>query len=225
MIVTLLFINHFIILGIPQSRLTEFIEDIYNQITKIVNLYKFTHEIYGIAITFFHYYTYFKNLKEIDPLELSIACIYLACKNQYFLIPMDKVMEMYNKAKMERKDDLSGTKVPDFLKYEIEIYSFLGYDDLNIETPYFWYYKIVGKFSYLGESKIKNVLFNIIKDAYRKALCLFYHPRVIMFSALAFTIKFLEINTIKMENIIQGENAEEIAECMNKINEIYDISK
>ena len=71
-------------------------------------------KLYIIIYTFFHYYTYYKNLKENDPLELSMACVYLACKNQYFLIPMDKSIETYNKAKAERKDDLSGTKVRDF---------------------------------------------------------------------------------------------------------------
>lgn len=43
-------------------------------------------------------------------LELRMACVYRTCKNQYFLIPMDKSIETYNKAKAERKDDLSGTK-------------------------------------------------------------------------------------------------------------------
>ena len=174
-------------------------------------------------MTFFHYYTYFKSLKEIDPLELSVACVYLACKNQYILIPMDKVVEMFNKVKAERKDPIQSTKTPDFLKYEIEIYSFLGYD-LNIETPYFWFYKLVQskRGEGLGENKIKNFLFNIINDTYRKALCLYYHPKAIMLSSLIFTIKFLELSNIKIDNLIEGENLEEISECMNQIYELFD---
>lgn len=174
-------------------------------------------------MTLFHYYTYFKNLKEIDPLELSVACVYLACKNQYCLIPMDKVVEMYNKVKEIRKETISTNKVPDFLKYEIEIYSFLGYD-LNIETPYCWFYKFIvtKQGEGLGEEKIKNFLFNIINDTYRKSLCLFYHPKIIMLSAMVFTVKFLELENVKVDNLILDENLDDISECMNNIFELFE---
>lgn len=203
---------------IPQSKLNEFVEDIYNQIGKLSC--NFSHEISGIALTLFHYYTYFKSFREIDRLELSVACVYLACKIQFRQISTNIVLEWYNKAKAERKDITNNIK-PDFIKYEIEIYSFLGYD-LDIETPYCWFYKFraTSKGKDLDD-KIKNFVFNIINDTYRKSLCLYYHPKIIMLSALCFTIKFLDIK-IQIEDLLKGEEIDLISQCMENIYEIFE---
>lgn len=62
---------------------------------------KLNHEIYGIAMTLYHYYTYFKMLREINPLELSVACIYLARKIQFEHISMEEVIKIYNIQKIK----------------------------------------------------------------------------------------------------------------------------
>ena len=43
-----------------------------------------------------------------------------------------------------------------------------------------------------------------------------------MLSSLIFTIKFLELSNIKIDNLIEGENLEEISECMHQIYELFD---
>lgn len=121
-------------------------------------------------MTLFHYYTNIKSLRDIDPLELSVACVYLALKIQFFYIPMDQVTDMYNTIKKERNDTLK-KKSPDFIKYEIEIYFFLGYD-LDIETPYSWYYKLISikMGDVFKKEDFKNLLFNLINDIYLSIL-------------------------------------------------------
>jgi hypothetical protein len=184
---------------------------------------KLNHEIYGIAMTLYHYYTYFKMLREINPLELSVACIYLARKIQFEHISMEEVIKIYNIQKDKIKDGKK--EPPDFIKYEMEFYYFLGYD-LDIETPYNSFYRFIKtkEGESFGNEKIKTFLFNLINDTYRRSLCLYYHPKIIMLSCLIFTIKFLEEN-INIEEKLPKEDIIIIGECMEKIYDIFDIEK
>lgn len=204
------------------SRRKDLLEEIYSNITYLVALKQYDHEILGIAMTLFHYYTYIKSLREIDPIELSVACVYLALKIQFLYIPMDQVIDMYNAIKKDKNDTFK-KKNPDFIKYEIEIYSFLGYD-LDIETPYNWYYKLIS--IQMGEvfmtDEAKNLLFNLINDIYRNPICLFYHPKVIMISSMIMIARFIEMKDIDFSNLLKVEKIEDIVACMNQIFAIFD---
>ena len=116
---------------------------------------------------------------------------------------------------------------PDFVKYEIQLYSQLGYD-LDIETPYYHYYlnlpSIYNRFPKLKEKndKIKCFCFNLIDDTYTRPLSIYYHPKIIFLSCFIFTIKFLDLNDyIDIDKLIEGENLDLIGECMENINSIY----
>lgn len=54
-------------------------------------------------MTLYHYYTYFKSLRDISPLELSVACIYLAKKIQFEHISLDEILIIYNKQKKKNE--------------------------------------------------------------------------------------------------------------------------
>jgi hypothetical protein len=206
--------------GIPQLTIQNFIEDIYNLITSLTSK-NYNHEIYGIAMTLCHYYYYYKSFREFDRLELSVACVYVACKMKLILIPMEAVVDMYKKKK-EEQGSVCKSELPDFLKYEIEMYKILGFD-LEIDTPYNWFYiyEREPKWKCFSDEKVKNVLFNIINDTYRKALCLYYHSKIIMVSAMLFTIKFLEMKDVDKEMLIKDLDINELKECMEKINEMF----
>lgn len=107
----------------------------------------------------------------------------------------------------------------------MEFYYFLGYD-LDIETPYNSFYRFIKtkEGESFGNEKIKTFLFNLINDTYRRSLCLYYHPKIIMLSCLIFTIKFLEEN-INIEEKLPKEDIIIIGECMEKIYDIFDIEK
>ena len=171
-------------------------------------------------MTLYHYYTYFKSLRDISPLELSVACIYLAKKIQFEHISLDEILIIYNKKKKKLKEGFKN-ETPDFIKYEIDFYYYLGYD-LDIETPYHWFGRLInskeGKI--FAHEDIRNFLYNLINDTYRKPLCLYFHPKIIMLSSLIFTIKFLDKN-ITCEDKLTQEEIPLVAECMEKIYEIF----
>ena len=126
-----------------------------------------------------------------------------------------------NKKKIKKKD-------LDLIKYEIQVYSLLGYD-LDIETPYQMYYynlkNLQDKFPILKNSdnleKMKTFCFNLITDTYTRPLSIYYHPKIIYLSCLIFTFKFLEFNECNIEKLVENENVDLIAECMENINDIY----
>jgi hypothetical protein len=171
-------------------------------------------------MTFFHYYTYYKSLREIDRVELSIGCVYLACKIQYIFIPMEEVGNIYRKIKNSPKEHL-----PDFIKLEIEILNFLGFE-LNVETPYEHLYMLLEKYnqSLLKNERLINFAYNIINDTYRRPICIFYHPKIISLAALYITAKYFEIE-LSFEQIRCYERSikqEDLFSCINSIVNIID---
>lgn len=180
---------------------------------------KIPHEISGVAFTLFHYYTYFKPFTEIKTDELSMACLFIAGKIQLQLLPTQELIDKFKSINNKRSEIK-----PDFLKYEIEIFSFLGYD-LEIQTPYLF----LNKFLKTTKAKlIQNhndlpvVVYNIINDSYRKSLCLYFHPHNIMMASLLLGIKYLKKeNVINIVELLKGEETDKIVECMGYINDIY----
>jgi hypothetical protein len=187
---------------------------------------KMNHSAFGISMTLFQYYIAINEIRLIDKFELAFACFYMSSKIQIINIPLNEVIKEYkeyikNKLKIEKKAD------PDFVKYEIQLYSQLGYD-LDIETPYDQFYSnmpsIYNRFPKLKEKndKIKCFCFNLIDDTYTRPLSIYYHPKIIFLSCFIFTIKFLDLNDyIDIDKLIEGENLDLIGECMENINSIY----
>ena len=200
--------------------------EVSQTIQTLVESKKFRHSIFGISMTLFQYYIIFNDTRLIDKFELAFACFYMSSKIQIINIPLNDFIKEYkefikNKLKIEVKTD------PDFVKYEIQLYSQLGYD-LDIETPYDHFYSnmpsIYNRFPRLLEKKekIKFFCFNLIDDTYTRPLSIYYHPKIIFLSCFIFTIKFLDLNDyINIEKLIEGENIDLIGECMENINDIY----
>ena len=186
----------------------------------------FNHGTYGISMTFFYYYICFNDLKSIDKVELAFACFFMSTKILFLNYKINKLTDDY-KEYIKKKLNYEKKSEPDFIKYEIQLYSQLGYD-LDIETPYHMYYynlpnflKKYPAFTQEKNMKIKFFLFNLIDDTYTRPLSLYYHPKIIYLSCLIFTVKFLEFNDINIEKIVEGENLDLIAECMENIYDIY----
>ena len=193
-------------------------EETYILILELIKSRKWNHDLLGISLTFFHYFLYLKDFREIDPYEISVCCIYLTNKIQFMHYGLDYFIKVYNEIKKEKNKNQ-----PDFVKLEIEMYTKLGYD-LQIKTPYTIYYEYIYRKNITDEKKEnirKNFLFNLINDTYRKSICLYFHPKIIMISCLIYTNKFLEMDNEDLNEIVNGEDLNLIAECMGKIYDIF----
>ena len=192
-------------------------------IQNLVESKKLSHSIFGISMTLFQYFIIFNDTRLIDKFESAFACFYMSSKIQIINIPLNDFIKEYKefiKNKLTKAD-------PDFVKYEIQLYSQLGYD-LDIETPYDHFYynlpNIYKRFPRLMEKKekIKFFCFNLIDDTYTRPFSIYYHPKIIFLSCFIFTIKFLDLNDyIDIGKLLEGENIDLIGECMEYINDIY----
>ena len=166
-------------------------------------------------------------MRRIDnKIELAFACFFMATKVQFLNFKLKDLISIYNNY-IKDKPYYDKKPEPDFIKYEIQLYSLLGYD-LDIETPYQMFYSqtqnLFNKYPMIKDperNKIKNFCFNLIDDTYTRPLCIYFHPKIIYLSCIVFTFKFLEFNEINVEKIVEGENLDLIAECMENINDIY----
>ena len=209
-----------------KSRIEKIFFDVSQKMQEIIYSKQMSHTIYGIAMTLFHYIVCFNsNLKSIDFIEIPFACFYMATKIQFFDFNLKELIKDYKEN--IKKNNLNEKKNdPDFIKYEIQLYSQLGYD-LDIETPYQIYYNMIpilcNKFQGIKDKfrELKVFCFNLINDTYIRPLSLYFHPKIIFWSCFIFSIKFLEINDVDLNKLIEGENHKLIAECMEHINDIY----
>ena len=200
--------------------------EISQRIKELTQLKSWDHKTYGIAMTLFHYYICFNDIKSFDRIEICFACLYMSSKIQFFNIPLKDFIIDYknylkNNNKLEKNND------PDFIKYEIQLYSQLGYD-LDIETPFQFFYDYFymkyppnNKEEREKMDKIKNFCFNLINDTYTRPLSIYYHPKIIYLSCIILTIKFLEYNEFEINKLIKDEKIDLIGECMEKIYLIY----
>ena len=190
-------------------------------IRDLAKIKKFDHISYGIAMTFFHYYACFNELRNFDKLEVGFACLYMSSKIQFYKFTLVEFIKDYKNYNI----NTSGTekKNPDFTKYETQLYSQLGYD-LDIETPFHFFYNEFFAKTYFNKErmeKLKHFCFNLINDTYSRPLCIYYHPKIIYLSCVIFSLKFLEYNDFDINILIQNENIDLIAECMEQIYQIY----
>ena len=215
-----------------ESSISERFEKIFLDVSQVIQdicvSKRINHATYGISMTFFHYYVCFNDCRKIDNIiELAFACFYLSSKVQFLNFPLKDLIEDY-KAYIKDKPNYEKKSQPDFVKYEIQLYSLLGYD-LDIETPFHMFYnnnaKFYEKFPSLKNQekseKIKYFCFNLISDTYTRPLSIYYHPKIIYLSCVIFTIKFLDYNECNVGKLLEGENADLIAECMENIYDIY----
>lgn len=179
----------------------------YNHISNIANIKHVNREIFGIAMTLFHYYTYFKSFKEFDRTEISVGCIYLASKIEWYFIPVQEALNIFNKLSANKPPN-----PPDFNKFEIEIMSFLGFD-LDIETPYRFVYSYLERHApqLIKNQTLINLTFNLINDSYRKPLCLYWPANVIALACLhiAGGILELDISSLVKDTIISNKDLED----------------
>lgn len=151
------------------------LDEIFTFISYICETKYLSIDTYGTALTLFHYYTYFKSFKEIDRVELSVACSYLASKINYRFIKFDEIIALCNELRVNKK-----LGEPKIVEFELDLMDELGYD-INITLPYhyFGYYSQIFKFDKHNE----KLAHNLINESYRRPLCLFFHPRTICLSA------------------------------------------
>jgi hypothetical protein len=154
-------------------------------------------EIFGIAMTLFYYYSYLKSFKEFDRTDISVGCVFLACKIDFNFLKFDEVMFLFDSVFKKKR-----THAPDLLKFEIEIMNFLDFE-INIETPYryIYYYLDRNKPNLLKDHEFKNFVFNLINDSYRKPLCIFWHPRYIALASLYYAFEYWNI-TVSYDEIL-----------------------
>ena len=181
------------------------------------------HTTYGIGMTLFHYYICFNDIRNIDKVEICYACLYMSLKIQ-FVKDAHRIIEDYIQSNKERQVN----EKPDLIKYEILLYSQLGYD-LDIETPFHFFYSMVPYIIQIFPSintmvkldKLKHFCFNLLSDTYTRPLSIYYHPKIIFLSALLYTIRFLDFTDCDINKLIKNENLDLISECMEKIYQIF----
>lgn len=213
------------------SSLKETTEELFFEITqtikRLTNNLKDDKKTYGIAMTLFHYYVSLNGIRNIDKMEICFACIYMSSKIQFINFSLNKYIEDYKNYIKNIQGYDKKNPTPDLIKYEIQLYSQLGYD-LDIETPFqFFFSDFLYKFPFITNNKesfekIKNFSFNLISDTYSRPLSIYYHPKIIYLSCCIFAIKFLEYNELfDINKLLQNENIDLVAECMEYIYQIY----
>ena len=201
--------------------------EIFQQIKNIT--YNTDHigpDFFARAMTLFHYYTCFKKIRDLDAMEICYACKYMSYKIQFKYRPIREFQEEYS-SYLKKQEPSKQNQTLDFMKYEIELYSLLGYD-LDIETPYHFYHELLpsfyNKFPYMKDEEkmtpLKNVCYNIINDSYSKPLCIYFHPKIIALSCLIFALKFLKFDC-DIKVLLEGENVKLVEDCMKNIYQIY----
>jgi hypothetical protein len=146
----------------------------------------------------------------------------MTSKIQFYNIPIKEFVGDY---KEYIKDKYGNDKNPDFIKYEMQLYSQLGYD-LDIETPYqffnnCFYFVCIKNDNKEKMDKLKNFCYNLINDTYARPLSIYYHPKIIYLSCLIISLKFLEYNEFDINKLLKDERKDIVAECMENIYQIY----
>lgn len=89
-------------------------------------------EIFAIAVTLFHYYTYMKSIKSIQLYKLMISCLFLALKlkNRLNSKSLQELKNCFNKYA-----DCQPVEQLEINTFEMELLIFLGFE-LDIETSF-----------------------------------------------------------------------------------------
>ena len=176
-------------------------------------------------MTLFHYYSYYKSLREYDRAEISVACVFLAAKIDYFFITIEDAVTLFNKIKSNTKP--SSVLPPDFIKFEIEIMNFLGFD-IEIKTPYQYLQLYISELDKIKIIKNKNDIerlsIKIIQDSYRKPLCIFLHPRYISLVSIFLSLQLsgYEDGFYDVLNIDKNIKHVDFMICLEHITKLYE---
>jgi hypothetical protein len=215
-------------LGLSQAHLNSFFDEVFSHVSYICNFKNYSNEIFGVAMTLFHYYTYFKSFYEYDRCEIAVSCVFLACKIEFSFLKADEARQIFCDLKKNQTGKIPNTNNPDLTKFEVDILSFIGYD-MNIKTPYKYYYSYFHKYLpnlLLNDQKIFNIGIRILNDAYRSNLCIFHHPKYITLGAIYLTLRLtseeeeIELAVLsKWDHLI---NKELLLHCIDSLMVIFE---
>jgi len=187
------------------------LDEIFSFISFICETKYLTIDIYGTALTLFHYYTYFKSFKEIDRVELSVSCCYLAAKINYRFLKLEDMVALCNDLRV-----IKNTREPKIVDFELDLMDGLGYD-INLFLPYHYFGYLCKKFKFDREKE--KIVHNLINESFRRPLCLFFHPKTICLCAFYISEKYeFRIITCKdsiLNNITNKELNSESAYSQN----------
>ena len=194
-------------LGLSQNIINNFFDEVFSNISNICTAKNYSDEIFGVAMTLFHYYSYFKSFRDFDRTEISVACVFLACKIQYTFLKVEEATDIF--IRIKRGSLISGhAQGPDFTKFEVDILNFIGFE-MDIETPHKYFLIYLEKLnpSFARDNKVVNFGFLLINDVYRSNLCLYHPSKYLAMACLIFTLSdegFNINNLVKEEkNIIK----------------------
>ncbi len=181
-------------------KLNSFFDEVFSNVSYICFSKNYTQEIFGVAMTLFHYYTYFKSFNEYDRCEIAVSCVFLACKIEFSFLKADEAKQIFLEIKKSQTGRISNIN-PDLTKFEVDILSFVGYD-MDIKTPHKYFYTYFQKNlpNHLRDPKFCNIGMKIINDAFRTNLCIFFPPKYIAIGAIFLSLKLSseEDYTVKM---------------------------
>ncbi len=196
--------------------------EVFTNILDICTKKHLTNEIFGCAMTLFHYYTFHKSFKEFDRCEISVACVFLACKIEYSFLKIEESNEEYIRIKRSK----TSRQLPDYVKFEIEILSFLDFE-IDIATPFFEYYHFLyNKFPQIySDSKIRNFSLKLIYDTYRKPLCIYFNSKCIALAVLFLSLNILEGCSISIQELMlidKSIDSNSLVKCLECIINMFD---
>jgi len=191
-----------------------------------VKIEKIDKDLFGVIMTLFHYFFYFKNIRKYDNYEVLLTCTFLAMKIKNRNIKLDYLIEVFKKINDNKK-----LQTETIVKLEINIMACMGFN-FEVNTPFspaITYLDIFQKNTLLSEkyinnlNEIKDLMFNIIENCYRRPLCLHFRPKVIALSSLYYVlVNFKDKEelafTYKDLLLINPEvDLESVSSCLNQI--------
>lgn len=113
------------------QKYVEQLEQGYSFLHKILINESIDIELFGISMTLFHYYTYFKSFKHFDRYKLIISCLFLSGKIKGIFIKPEILQTLYKKY-AQKNNEITEKEIVGF---ELDLLVFLGFE-VDIETPY-----------------------------------------------------------------------------------------
>jgi hypothetical protein len=201
-------------------KIDECLDEIFNHVSDICTMKQLSREMFAIAMCLSHYYTYYKSLKAIDRVELSVASVFLAAKIEYNFINIEEANTMYLSLKKS-----SSSNVPDFIKFEIEILNFLGFE-FRIESPYYYFHSFMNRYypQILKDEKFRSLGFSIINDSYRRPLCIYYEAKYLALSSMfiALNVMNYDVSFEEIASLEKRVNKAELINCSDYLFKIFE---
>ena len=137
------------------SKIDDQLDQSFHFLFKILEKENLDLELFGITMTLFHYYTYYKSFKSFDKYKLIIACLFLACKIKGIFLKLDRLKDFYRKFST-KSSEISDKDITGF---ELDLLIFLGFE-VDIETAFYYLAKL------LKSQTFKEVLKSKIEESY-----------------------------------------------------------